>query len=110
LSRIPQSFLPTIVLLAMTALAACAGYPAQQMYDARQAIRAADKAGAARYAPEEFGAAREHLKSAENGLHSGDYRSARDEAEQAREKAMEARRRSEAATAHAVVPPAAPNP
>jgi len=92
------------VLLATATLAACAGYPAQQMYDARQAIRAAEKAGAAQYAPEPYAAAHSHLKSAENSLHDGDYRSARDEAEQARDKAMEARRQAEAATSAAPRP------
>jgi len=99
LSRFAQTFLPTVALLAMATLSACAGYPSQQMYDARLAIRAAEKAGAAQHAPEEFAAAKSHLKNAETNLHSHDYRTARDEAEQAREKAMEARRRAEAATA-----------
>lgn len=88
----------------MATLTACVGYPAQQMYDARQAIRAAEKAGASQYAPEPYAAARSHLKGAETSLHGGDYRTARDEAEQAREKAMEARRQSEAAAAAAPKP------
>jgi hypothetical protein len=102
LSRFAKSLLPMIALLAAATLSSCAGYPAQQMYDARQAIRAAEKAGAAQYAPEPYAEAHAHLKSAENSLHSRDYRSARDEAEQAREKAMEARRQAETAA-----PPAA---
>jgi hypothetical protein len=104
LSRLVRSFLPTVALLTMATLSACAGYPAQQMYDARQAIRAAEKAGAAQHAPDDLAAAHAHLKSAETSLHSHDYRGARDEAQQAREKAMEARRLAEAATAPAPKP------
>jgi hypothetical protein len=43
--------------------------------------------------------AQAHLKVAKTSLHSGDYRVARDEAEAARGKAMEARSAAETATA-----------
>jgi len=88
--------LPSIVLLGCAALAACAGVPAQEMFDARQAVRAAQKAGAPQYAPELFNEAQSHLTSAETNLHGGDYRVARDEADLAREKAIEERRQAEA--------------
>jgi hypothetical protein len=84
-------------LLVGAAVSACAGYPAQQMYDAKEAVRAADKAGAAQYAPELFSEAQAHLKAAKASTNSRDYRVARDEAELAREKAIEARRKAEAA-------------
>jgi hypothetical protein len=98
LQRFPNALRP-FVLFAAAALCACAGMPAQQMYDATQAVRAAEKAGAAQYAPELLSEAQAHLKVAKTSLHSGDYRVARDEAEAARGKAMEARSAAETATA-----------
>ena len=79
-------------------LAGCAGIPAQEMYDARQAVLAAKNADAAVYAPDLFGEAQELVKSAKLHMNARDYRQARDDAERAREKAMEARRIAEAAT------------
>jgi len=76
-------------------LAGCAGMPLQQMSDARQAVRAAERAGAEQYAPELLDEARALVKTASENLHKGEYRDARDEAELARDKAMEARRISE---------------
>lgn len=88
-------------LLAGPLLAGCAGMPLQQMSDARQAIRAAEHAGAEQHAPELLGEARALVESARQYMHKGEYREARDDAELARAKAMEARRISEAATAAA---------
>jgi len=85
-------------LLAGPLLAGCAGMPLQQMSDARQAIRAAEHAGAEQHAPELLGEARALVESARQYMHKGEYREARDDAELARAKAMEARRISEAAT------------
>jgi hypothetical protein len=99
LSRLPKTFLVSIVLLVAAALASCAGAPVQQMYDARQAIRAAEKAGAAQYAPDLLAEAQAHLKSARANIDTQEYRTARDEAELARAKAIEARRQAEAAAA-----------
>jgi hypothetical protein len=84
------------VLLGAT-LGGCAGAPFQEMSDARQAIRAAERAGAAQHAPDPLGEARQLVERARVGMQKGDYRQARDDAEQAREKAMEARRLAEAA-------------
>ena len=39
-------------LLAGVTLSGCAGAPLQEMSDARQAVRAAERAGAAKHAPE----------------------------------------------------------
>jgi hypothetical protein len=92
--KIPHSLLA----LALSAwLVACAGMPVQQQSDARQAIKAAQKADAAKYAPDLLAEAQAHLKTGETNLRSGEYRTARDEFEVAREKAMEARRIAEAA-------------
>lgn len=76
----------------------CAGIPAQEMYDARQAVLAAKNAGAADYAPELYSEAETLVTSAKLHMNDRDYRRARDDAERARAKAMEARRISEAAT------------
>jgi hypothetical protein len=97
LTRFRKTLLLPGALLTGALLSACAGAPMQQMYDATQAVRAADKAGAAQYAPELFSQAQGHLKTAKASMHSQDYRVARDEAELAREKAIEARRKAEAA-------------
>jgi len=78
-------------------LAGCAGLPAQEMSNARQAVQAARKAGADKYAPTEMAEADRLLKSATANVRKGEYRAARDEAELAREKATEARRLAEAA-------------
>lgn len=79
--------------------AGCAGAPAQQMSDARQAIRAAEHAGAGQYAPELLAEAQQLVERARLNLEKGEYRQARDDADLARTKAMEARRLSKAATA-----------
>ena len=67
--------------------------------DARQAIRAAERAGAQQYAPELLAEAKALVETARQNVHKGEYRDAREEAEQARAKAMEARSRAEAAAA-----------
>lgn len=96
-----RSFLTllAIALLGAVQLSGCAGMPVQEMSDARQAVQAAHKAGADKYAPEQMAEADRLLKSAKSNLNKGEYRTARDEAELARAKAMEARRIAEAAKA-----------
>ncbi len=84
-------------LLCAALLAGCAGMPLQEMSDARQAIRAAERAGAEKLAPQLLDEARALVERARVSMHKGDYREARDDAEQARAKAMEARRIAEAA-------------
>jgi hypothetical protein len=92
-----------VALLAAALAVGCAGAPVQEMSDARQALRAADKAGAEEHAPELMAEADRLLASARSNLYKGEYRVARDQAEQARDKAMEARRVAEQAKA---APPA----
>lgn len=92
------------MLLLLGAVAACAGAPVQEMYNARQAVRAAERAGAGLHAPEDLNAAKQLLQKAETDIRHGDYRAARDEAEQSREKAMSARTAAETASA-ATTPP-----
>jgi hypothetical protein len=94
--RIARPFL-LATLLAASLVAGCAGMPLQEMSDARQAIRAAERAGAEKHAPLLLGEARALVESARGSMQKGDYRDARDDAEQARAKAMEARRLAEEA-------------
>jgi len=72
-------------------LAGCAGAPVQEMSNARQAVRAAEQAGAQEKAPDQLAAAQTLLKQAEGNITRGEYREARDHALQARVKAIEAR-------------------
>jgi hypothetical protein len=85
------------LLLCIAAVAGCVGAPVQEMSNARQAVRAAEKAGAVTIAPELLTEARQALRNAELSLRQGDYRTAREAAELARAKAVEARRVAETA-------------
>ena len=69
--------------------------PVQEMSDARQAITAAVEAGAEKYAAADLGAAIHLLHSAEENLKSHDYSIARQDAVEAKTRAVEARRLSE---------------
>ena len=89
-------------LLAGATLAGCAGAPLQEMSDARQAVRAAERAGAEKHAPEPLAEARQLVEQARLNMQKGEYKAAREDAERARDKATEARRLAEAA----VAPPA----
>ena len=100
--HLPRIFLPLLLafaLLSGAVVSGCAGAPVQEMSNARQAVRAAEHAGAAAAAPEVMGEAKQLLKSAESHLRRGDYRTARDQAELARTKAVEARGLAETAKA-----------
>jgi hypothetical protein len=79
-------------ILALLVLAACASAPVQEMSDARQAIQAAEEAGAAETAPEALSDARRLLSSAEQKLQDRAYSSARHDAREARRRAAEALR------------------
>jgi hypothetical protein len=68
------------------------------MSDARQAVRAAVRAGAEQHASAELAEAQRFLDQAKGHLQHGKYREAREEAVQARDKALEARRIAEEAT------------
>jgi len=78
------------VCLAVLSFVGCAGAPVQEMSDARQAIRAAQEAGAARTAGEPLAEAQTLLARAESFLNKRFFRSARRNAEEARTKALEA--------------------
>lgn len=92
------------LMLCIGLVTGCVGAPVQEMSNARQAVRAAEKAGAATTAPELLTEAKQLLKVAGTQLNQRDYRAARDNAESARSKAIEARRIAEAATPKPQVP------
>ena len=71
-------------------LPGCATAPVQEMSDARQAIRAAQNAGADRKAPKQMESAQSLLSSAEESLQKRLYRAAKRDAVQARNQAVEA--------------------
>jgi hypothetical protein len=75
----------------LLALIACAGPPVQEMSDARQAIQAAESAGAPQYAPVVLGQAKDYLASAEQKLEKRAYNGARNDARLAKQKATHAR-------------------
>lgn len=83
-------------VLAALLLAACASAPVQEMSDARQAIHAAEEAGAAELAPEALSEARRLLSSAEQKLQYRAYSGARHDAREARRRAADALRAAKA--------------
>jgi hypothetical protein len=85
------------VALGFALAAGCVGWPVQEMSNARQAITAAQKAGAEQYAPEALAEAQRLAADAKASTSRGDYRSAREQYELARERAIEARQAAEAA-------------
>jgi len=108
LRRILDLPLLAVALLGAALASGCAGWPVQEMSNARQAIVAAEKAGAEQYAPKDLAEARKLLASAKSHSGKGDYRTAREEADQARDKAIEARKLAE--QAQLPVDPPAPEP
>lgn len=84
------------------AAAGCTTAPVQAMSNARQAVQAAARAGAPRYAPTLYAEARHWLDDAEFALRGGDYDRARSSAA----KAAVAARAAAAAAAAAAHPPA----
>jgi len=88
------------VLCAVLLLAGgCAVAPVQTMSDTRQAIQAAEAAGAQTAAPAQLADAREGLKRAEDLIRVKDYRAAKREALAARARAGEALAATPGATA-----------
>lgn len=72
-------------------LASCNSAPVQEMSDARQAIRAAEEAGARQHAPVRLSTAEALLHKAESSLSGGAYFDARRYALEALETAIDAR-------------------
>lgn len=72
-------------------LAGCVSSPpVQEMFDARQAIKAAEEAGASIHAPRDLRDAKGFISSAEQKLEKKAYNGARNDAREARERAISA--------------------
>ena len=84
-----------LLSILVASLVACATIPAQEMSDARQAIQAAEDAGASAHSPRALDHARFLLEQAQIELAERDYASARRSANASKEAAIQAR---EAAT------------
>jgi len=91
-------------------LAACAGAPVQEMSDARQALRAAQAAGADEYAPVPLAEAERLVGVAQAELEQRDYRSAQQAAIEARKQALQALESARAARQVPEAAPASPQP
>lgn len=78
------------LLLVAVVVGGCAGAPVQEMSNARQALKAAADSGAMTSASIPYRQAEELLKSAESELERHNYRSARDDANRAKELAIQA--------------------
>lgn len=89
-TRLARHALIAAVALSATLLTGCASAPVQEMSNARQAIRAAQDAGAARSAAETLNQAQTALTKAEALLNKHLYRAARHSAEEAHTKALSA--------------------
>ncbi len=89
----PSAFLAALLLAA----GGCADAPVQAMSDTRQAIQAAEAAGAQTVAPELLTAARDGLKRAGDLIKVHDYRAAKREAQSAHQSAAQALAASNAA-------------
>ena len=77
---------------AIVLMSACTGPPVQEMSDARQAISAAQDAGADTLATESFREAKSLLLEAERAIRNASYYAARVAAVEAKAKALEAMR------------------
>ncbi|MBI5461519.1 MAG: DUF4398 domain-containing protein [Gammaproteobacteria bacterium] len=91
-------------------LAGCATIPAQEMSDARQAIMAAETAGASARAPRALDHARELLEQAQIELAVRDYASARRSANASKEAAIQAREAADDMVRTPAVPPSPSSP
>ena len=80
-----------ILVVLLLIVASCgSGPPVQEMSDARQAIAVAEEAGAAASPGSDLQVAQDYLQSAEEKLQRRAYRDARQDALQAKNKALEA--------------------
>ena len=102
-----QPFKLFLLLSLVVTLSACATIPAQEMSDARQAIQAAEDAGASARSPRALDHARSLLEQAQIELAERDYNAARRTAKASKEAAIQAR---QAADDVANTPPAPPSP
>lgn len=80
-----------LVLVVTTSVLGCSSVPAQEMSDARQAIRAAQNEGVSSQTSLELADALRLIKLAQQKLESGKYEKARINALTAKQKALDAR-------------------
>lgn len=85
-----SSLYKQLLLLIIVAITGCASAPTQEMSDARQAVQAAQDAGADRHAPDTMKNAKQRLGKAGEEIQSGDFRGARRDAEAAKKNAIDA--------------------
>lgn len=78
----------SFVLSTVLFIASCASFPVQEMSDARQAIEAAETAGASDRASTEYQRAQQLLESAEEAFSIGEYDKAKSDAREARKAAL----------------------
>ena len=76
--------------LAAAVLYACAGAPVQEMSDARQALAAAEQAWVGKAPSSDMESARHYMLEAQTALDAGDYSTAREDAQLARQAALRA--------------------
>jgi hypothetical protein len=79
------------IILMMIVLAACSSAPVQEMSDARQALNAAERAGAQRHSPVVYSEAKRFLSAATVALKNGEYSQAKSSALKAKKRALRAR-------------------
>jgi len=84
-----------LVGFVLPGLSACAVAPVQEMSDARQALKAAEQAGAAEFAADSLDRAQALLRDAEAELSRRRYNEAREDANAAKAEALVALRTSE---------------
>ena len=89
------------ILSLVVAAAGCGEPPSKEMHQAQGAIDAARAAGAERYAPEEYQAAVDALKRAEDAVAQRDYRLALNHALDSRERAQNSARQAASERAQA---------
>ncbi len=95
LKSLPKLAVLVFASLVLPGLSACSVAPVQEMSDARQAVSAAEQAGAADYASESLGRAQALLHNAESKLSQRRYKEAREEANAAKAEALVALRTAE---------------
>jgi hypothetical protein len=87
----------SILLVVSLLLSACAGFPFQEMSDARQAFEAAEQSDAKMLAPEQFMRSQKLLEQAESALDEGDYDQAKKYADESKQLSIEAREKAKRA-------------
>ncbi|WP_353570544.1 DUF4398 domain-containing protein [Candidatus Albibeggiatoa sp. nov. BB20] len=85
-----MSQLRVVILFLVGFLISCTGIPTQEMSDARQALKAAHKAHADYYVPENIAQAQDTLDQAEHALSQSQFSNARSNALLAKEQAVKA--------------------